>query len=87
MSAGTAFGYYGVHNFHETASTRDAIGRSHLQINMTTDEPSTVDEWYTLWQSGFFDGTFDRSMPFPQINEAFDILARREALKLVLEMG
>ncbi len=86
LSEKTAFGCYGVHHFNETAAVRDGIAQSHPQINMSTDEPNTVTEWYTLWKQGFFDQLYDRVMPFEQIGEAFASLARREVVKIVLEI-
>src|SRR5262249_32890898 len=86
LSEQTAFGCYGVHNFNETAATRDGIAQSHPQINMSTDEPNTVAEWHTLWQQGFFDQLYDRVMPLEQIGDAFASLARREVVKIVLEI-
>lgn len=86
LSEGTAFGCYGVHHFNETAAVRDGIAQSNPQINMSTDEPNTVAEWHALWQQGFFDQLYDRVMPFEQIGEAFASLARREVVKIVLEI-
>jgi threonine dehydrogenase-like Zn-dependent dehydrogenase len=86
LSEQTAFGCYGVHNFNETAAARDGIAQSHPQINMSTDEPNTVDEWHTLWKQGFFDQLYDRVMPLEQIGDAFASLARREVVKIVLEI-
>lgn len=82
-----AFGCYGVHDFNATAAARQSIAGSHPPLNMSTDEPGTVEEWYGLWQAGFFDGLYDRVMPLAQIHEAFTALAQRRALKIVLEIG
>jgi threonine dehydrogenase-like Zn-dependent dehydrogenase len=86
LSAQTAFGCYGVHHFNETAVARDAIAQSHPKIDMSTDEPNTVGEWHALWQRGFFDQLYDRVMPLEQISDAFASLARREVVKIVLEI-
>lgn len=86
LSDGTAFGCYGVHHFNETAAVRDGISKSNPQLNMSTDEPNTVGEWHTLWKQGFFNQLYDRVMPFEQIGDAFASLARREVVKIVLEI-
>jgi hypothetical protein len=55
---------------------------------MGTDEAGCMDEWHALWLEGFFTqpGMYDAVMPLDEIKEAFAVLARREAVKIVLEI-
>ncbi len=57
-------------------------------MDMSTAEADFVAEWYDLWKKGQFSapGMLDDVMPMDQIHLAFDRLARREAVKIVIEI-
>jgi threonine dehydrogenase-like Zn-dependent dehydrogenase len=84
----TAFGCYGVRDFNESAGVRQELNKVYPVLDMGTDEAAVMDDWHTLWKEGFFaqPGMFDQVLPFDEIQTAFEILARREAMKIVLEM-
>jgi threonine dehydrogenase-like Zn-dependent dehydrogenase len=82
----TAFGCYGIKEFEEIQPVVDELTESHPELDMGTDEVSATDRWYDLWQEDFFDreGMCDGTMPLSRVEEAYERLARREALKLVI---
>ena len=83
-----AFGLYGLDEYSATIDIREHLTRTHPVLDMSTDEANYVDEWYRLWKEGFFmqPGIYDQVMPLAQIHQAFEILTRREAVKIVLEI-
>jgi threonine dehydrogenase-like Zn-dependent dehydrogenase len=84
----TAFGCYGVRDFNDSAGLRESLAKTHPTLDMGTDEAGCMDEWHALWLEGFFaqPGMVDAVMPLVEIKIAFEILARREAVKIVLAM-
>jgi threonine dehydrogenase-like Zn-dependent dehydrogenase len=88
MAPGTAFGAYGIDDLLETGETLKALSNDRPGLDMSTDEASYVGEWRALWQSGFFSrpGMCDRVMPLDEIHAAFDLLAAREAMKIVIRL-
>jgi len=82
---GTAFGKYGMHEYDLTEEPLARIGREHEILDLTTDEASATDEWLRLYRQDFFtDDMFDGTVPLEEIGLAFERLARREAVKLVV---
>jgi threonine dehydrogenase-like Zn-dependent dehydrogenase len=88
LAPGTAFGVYGIDDIAETGETLRVLAKDRPALNMGTDEASYVNEWHDLWQSGFFTrpGMCDRVMPLAEILPAFDLLKRREAIKIVIRL-
>jgi threonine dehydrogenase-like Zn-dependent dehydrogenase len=88
LAPATAFGCYGVRDFDASAGLRQELSNQHPVLDMGADEASVMDEWHALWQQGFFaqPGMFDLRMPLDEIKNAFEILKRREAVKIVLEI-
>ncbi len=86
---GCAFGRYGLHNFDKIEDLNQEITARTKPLNTSADELSATDLWYELYQQGFFDrpGIYDEVMDFAGITGAFDRLARREALKLVMKFA
>lgn len=82
----TAFGRYGMHEFDRIDRISKEIASRHSVLNLAADEVSATDRWYQLWRQGFFDrkGIYDGTVPLEQIGNAFERLARREAVKLVV---
>ena len=89
LSPGAAFGCYGIDDFSQTEAKRASLAERFIPLDMGTDEPNTVDAWYDLWKTGFFNrpGMLDALMPLEQAHEAFGLLARREAVKIVLKIN
>jgi threonine dehydrogenase-like Zn-dependent dehydrogenase len=84
----TAFGCYGIHAFNATTALREQIATKHPALDMGADEAACVDEWYALWKAGFFHqpGMYDEVVTLDQLPQAFERLARREAVKIVVQM-
>ena len=84
----TAFGRYGLHEYHAIGPLTDELQKGHRALPMGTDEVGMTDEWYRMWKGGFFDreGIYDATMPLADIVRAFERLAKRQAAKLVLVM-
>jgi threonine dehydrogenase-like Zn-dependent dehydrogenase len=85
----TAFGCYGVRDFDTSAALRESLAKTHPTLDMGADEAGCMPAWHALWLEGFFaqPGMVDAVMPFAEIKEAFAILARREAVKIVLNIS
>lgn len=88
LAEGTAFGCYGVHEHAAIQPAVEEIAKDHSALEMGTDEPGTVDDWYGMWKAGAFafEGMIGGIMPFSETVAAFDRVKRREAVKLVLVM-
>jgi threonine dehydrogenase-like Zn-dependent dehydrogenase len=88
LQPGAAFGCYGIDDLEETETVRAELARQYAPLDMGTQEADCVDEWYALWQAGFFDqpAMVDYVMPLEEIHAAFEILARRDAVKIVITM-
>jgi len=88
LKPGTAFGCYGVRDLNATQAVRQELAGTHPVLDMTTDEAGCVEEWYQLWQAGFFaqPGMVDAILPLGEYRQAFDRLAKREAVKIVLSL-
>ena len=88
LTVGTAFGAYGLDDVTKTEAIRQRLAQDRPAIDMAADEASCVEDWHRLWQAGFFavPGMVDRVMPFEEMDQAFAILDRRQAVKIVLEM-
>ena len=82
----TAFGCYGVRDYEKSQPFRQKLSEYYPVIPMDTDEAGCVPEWLQLWRQGFFTGMLDAVMPFAEARSAFERLAKREAVKIVLEM-
>lgn len=84
----TLFGCYGIEEIHLTGELRGRLETAYPQLDMSTREADCAAEWHALWQAGFFDrpGMCDRVMPLEDIKAAFSLIARREAVKVVLTM-
>jgi threonine dehydrogenase-like Zn-dependent dehydrogenase len=89
LGPATAFGRYGMHEWAATNPMVDDIHRSHPKLELATDEAGSVGAWYELWRRGAFDrrGMCDGLANLDGIVEAFDSLARREAVKLVVTIS
>lgn len=88
LGKGSAFGVYGIDDVNETVDMRTKMGRGRPALDMGTEEAIRVAEWAVLWQAGFFkrDGMVDRVMRLEEINEAFEILMEKKAVKIVISM-
>jgi hypothetical protein len=75
-----------VRDFDASAALRQELAKKNPALDMGTDEASVMDDWHTLWLEGIFaqPGMYDRLMPFDEVKTAFEILKRREAVKIVL---
>lgn len=84
----TAFGCYGVHEYEATRPLVEQVGATHPSLDVTTDEPGATEAWYEMWRDGDFarEGMIGGLLPLESIALAFDLLARRRAVKLVLTM-
>lgn len=82
----TAFGCYGMKEFEAIQPVVSELTESHPELDMGAEEVSATDRWYELWQEDFFDrdGMCDGTMPLGGVEEAYERLARREAVKLVI---
>ncbi len=89
LQPGTAFGCYGVRDFNASQGLRDQLNNGRPTLEMGTDEAGYVAEWHDLYRLGVFDPPemVDRVTPFEQAVEAFELLWRRQAVKIVLKMG
>lgn len=88
LDRGTAFGCYGIDDITETGETLRQMAKDRLALDMTAREADVVPAWYDLWQSGFFNrlGMCDKVMPLTEINQALQMVMKREAVKIVIEM-
>jgi threonine dehydrogenase-like Zn-dependent dehydrogenase len=88
LSPGTAFGCYGIDDITETGDTLREMSAGRPVLEMGTREWEVVDEWYALWKDGFFNrlGMCDQVLPLDEINQALEMVMRREAVKIVIEM-
>ncbi len=84
----SVFGRYGLHEFDRIGPLADQIRSRHKVLELSADEVSATEKWICLWRKGFFDrpGMCDGTVPLDEIGSAFERLARREALKLVVTM-
>jgi threonine dehydrogenase-like Zn-dependent dehydrogenase len=89
LQPGSAFGCYGIDDIDETGPIRAELARQYTPLDMNAQEAECVPEWHALWQSGFFAQPYmyDQTLPLDQIHHAFEILARRDAVKIVITMG
>ena len=88
LAPSTAFGRYGLHEFDAIGPLTEQLQQSHPALDMKADEVSATVMWLEAWRGGLFDrdGMCDGLTPLANVVDAFDRLARREALKLVLTM-
>jgi len=84
----SAFGRYGLHEFDRIGPLTEQITSRHRIMDLSANEVSATEKWHRLWRKGFFDraGMCDGTVPLEQIGSAFDKLAHRAALKLVVTM-
>ena len=88
LGAGTAFGCYGIDDITETGDTRAAMAAGRRALDMGTREVDFVNEWYALWQQGIFNrlGMCDQVLPLAEIHRALEMVMKREAVKIVIEI-
>jgi len=88
MGPRTRYGRYGLHEFDKVGDVEREIRSHHPLLDLRADEASATDKWYALWKDGFLrrPGIYDGTMPLKRIREAFEILEKREAVKLVVEL-
>jgi len=88
LDPATAFGRYGLHEFDRIGPLTEELQKSHPALAMGADEVAATDAWLRAWREGLFDrdGICDGLMPMDDVMKAFDQLARRQAVKLVLTM-
>jgi threonine dehydrogenase-like Zn-dependent dehydrogenase len=84
----TSFGRYGLHEFDRIGQVQKEIEGNRAVLDLAADEVSATDRWYGLWKQGLFDreGMCDGTVPLGDIQSAFERLARREAMKMVVTM-
>jgi len=84
----SAFGRYGLHEFDRIGQLTEEITSRHRILDLSANEVSATGKWHRLWRKGFFNraGMCDGTVPLDQIGSAFDKLARRAALKMVVTM-
>jgi threonine dehydrogenase-like Zn-dependent dehydrogenase len=88
LQPGAAFGCYGIDDLEETEAVRAQLARGFNPLDMGANEAACVERWHALWQNGFFapPGMVDNIMPIEEMHAAFEILARREAVKIVISL-
>ncbi len=88
LTPGAAFGAYGIDDIEETGDILRALSQDRPHLDMTTEEADCVGEWYRLWQAGFFSrpGMVDQVMRLDEIHAAFELLASRAAMKIVIRL-
>lgn len=88
LGSSSAFGRYGLHEFDRIGQLTEQITSRHRILDLSANEVSAAGKWHRLWRKGFFDraGMCDGTVPLEQIGSAFDKLAHRAALKLVVTM-
>lgn len=88
LAPATAFGCYGVRDFDASAGLRVEMRQKYPALDMGTNEAGVMDEWHALWKASFFaqPGMVDAVMPLDEIKQAFEILRRREAVKIVMQI-
>ncbi len=88
LEPGTAFGCYGVRDFNRSANLRASLAEKASPLDMGTDEAGVMEEWFGLWKEGFFaqPGMVDQVLPLDEIKAAFEVLAKRQAVKIVLSI-
>lgn len=88
LSPDTAFGAYGIDDIDETGDTLHRLAKDRPALDMQTDEANYITEWLELWECCFIDreGICDRVMELDEISKAFDLLERREAMKIVIRL-
>lgn len=88
LTPGAAFGAYGIDDIEETDNILLALAQDRPHLDMTTEEADCVDEWYRLWGAGFFSrpGMVDQVVPLDEIHAAFELLASRAAMKIVIRL-
>jgi len=86
LARDTAFGCYGVHEYEAAQPLVAELLKAHPKLNMKTDEPGATDRWYAMWREGAFarEGFYGGVLPLDRIAQAFELLERRQAVKLIL---
>jgi threonine dehydrogenase-like Zn-dependent dehydrogenase len=84
----TVFAKYGLHEYDRTKKIQEQIQSDNASVDLAADEVAATDHWYSLWKEGIFDekGMCDGTIPMQEIRSAFEKLAQREALKIVITM-
>ncbi len=84
----TGFGCYGVHEQVAAKPLVDAIHETHPPLDMSTDEPGATEQWHGMWRAGVFarEGMCGGILPFDEIGLVFNLLRRREAVKIVVSI-
>jgi threonine dehydrogenase-like Zn-dependent dehydrogenase len=88
LGPSSSFGRYGLHEHDKIEELTEKIKASHRTLELRADEVSATDRWYELWTRGFYNrpGIFDGTMPLEEITLAFERLANRDALKIVVSL-
>ncbi|MBS3763671.1 MAG: alcohol dehydrogenase catalytic domain-containing protein, partial [Planctomycetes bacterium] len=88
LGSDSAFGRYGLHEHEAIQPHLAKLENNYETVDLSTNEVAATDRWYELWEEGFYEreGICDGTISLDQITDAFEKLARREAMKLVVTM-